>query len=493
VSQNGSKQLTTDKKIEGLSVQRRTEVQASAAGSGTIWFHRHLGTADDIWPWWAPRRDADLRQFVLAPGNDILQGAIASVIKKFKAMNWRLQGPKSRVEERQLVLSSAEFGKGWSLLISKVLYDFLSQDKGGFIELIGEGDPAGPIEGLPLGLAHLDAAQCTLTGDLDYPVVFNNAKDNTARKLHSTRVMHIVDLPSPNEDMNDVGFCSVSRVVSSSQILLKFNKYKNQKLDDLPPAGVAIFNNILETQFEDAEASYAAGRRRQGQSIFAPILQLFSLDPSKPASIDFIDFASVPDNFDENTATNLYINIVALSFGVDVREFWPISAGPLGTATETEVQHQKAKGKLIGEIISMVEREINWKVLPKSVNFAFDFQDDEEDLLRADINKKKTETIMGMWMPGSQDQETPVNAELIRQMLADNVDYFKEDFLLADITDEEDLTDTDREQKMILDRFGNIRYPIRHKSYLTRQAEENYRAGKVRLDQLVRYRMNELR
>ena len=43
-------------------------------------------------------------------------------------------------------------------------------------------------------------------------------------------------MPSPNELMNDVGFCAVSRVIGSSEILLKLNTYKNEKLDDLPEA-----------------------------------------------------------------------------------------------------------------------------------------------------------------------------------------------------------------------------------------------------------------
>ncbi|NIV29054.1 MAG: hypothetical protein GWN58_05955, partial [Anaerolineae bacterium] len=107
-------------------------------------------------------------------GNDILQGAVTSMVKKFRAMNWQLEGPETPVSEMQDVLSQAEFGQGWGSLLSKTITDYLTQDKGAFWELIGGGDPDGPMEGLPVGVAHLDASLCQLTGDPVYPVLFRN-------------------------------------------------------------------------------------------------------------------------------------------------------------------------------------------------------------------------------------------------------------------------------------------------------------------------------
>jgi hypothetical protein len=144
------------------------------------------------------------------------------------------------------------------------------------------------------------------------------------------------------------------------------------------------------------------------------IAKMFGLDPAQPASAELISFANLPEAFNELETTNTYANVLALAFGVDVREFWPITGGSLGTATESLVMHQKARGKGVGEVIGMIERVLNWKVLPDSATFAFDFRDDEEDMLTADIDDKRAGTIMSMWNNGN----TPVREFEIRQMLA---------------------------------------------------------------------------
>lgn len=71
---------------------------------------------------------------------------------------------------------------------------------------------------------------------------------------------------------------------------------------------------------------------------------------------------------------------------MDAREFWPISSGALGTASESEIQHLKAKGKGPGEFISVVERHLNGE-LDEETFFRFDTQDIEEDMNSALIAK----------------------------------------------------------------------------------------------------------
>lgn len=431
-----------------LSVQQRT-VPLPTGGATAMWFVRQSDEGD-IAPWWSSQRDAELRVFWRQTGNDILQGAVSSMIKKFKSMNWVVEGPERVAKRYQDVLANAEFEKGWGALLSPVIEDYLVTDKGAFIEVLGKGDASGAIEGPALGLAHMDSGRCTLTGDLEYPVLFSNVKTDKPHKIHHSRVIHLVDMPSPNEAMNGVGFSSVSRVVASSQVLLKLARYKNEKLSDLPEAGLLILNNIVPKQWEDAQAGHQKERRRLGHAIWSNVMALFSVDPSKPASANLVSFANLPDSFDERSATEVYINIVALAFGVDVREFWPMSAGPLGTAQETQIQHQKAKGKGIGDLITGIERAINWKVLPESATFRFDFTDDEEDLTKAQIDDQRTRTIMSMWKP-DPTTGSPVTQAEIRQMLADNVDYFPEEFLETDVTDETQATDVD---KKMVERYG---------------------------------------
>ena len=266
-----------DREVLDLSIQKRAAPADVPESTSAVWWFVST-TAGDIAPWWSSQRDQDLREFWMKEGNDILQGAVTSMVKKFRAMNWQLEGPEQKVQEMQDVLSQAEFGQGWGAFIGKTITDYLTQDAGAFWELIGEGDPDGPMEGLPKGVAHLDAGQCQLTGDPVYPVLYRNPKElycpkcgkkfaaagNTRQcpddqtqlqhlmhRLHATRVVHLVDMPSPNESMHNVGFCGVSRVIASSYVLLKLAQYKNEKLSDLPQAGLLLLNNILPAQWEN--------------------------------------------------------------------------------------------------------------------------------------------------------------------------------------------------------------------------------------------------
>jgi len=422
------------------------------------------------------------------------------MVKKFKAMNWKIEGPQRVINRSQNVLTTAEFWQGWSFWLGKTLFDYYTQDKGAFSELIGAGDPGGAIEGPVLGIAHLDARFCQLTGDIEFPVIFNNPKTDKAHKLHTTRVAHFVDMPSPSETMNNTGFCGVSRVLGSSEILLKINKYKNEKLDDLPEAGLLLFNNVLPGRWNDEKADYARETRRLGQDHWRNIMTMFGLDPAQPASAELISFANLPEAFNELESTNTYATILALAFGVDVREFWPITGGNLGTATESLVMHQKARGKGVGEVIGMLERIINWKILPDSATFFFDFKDDEEDMLAAEIDEKRTGTIMSMWQ---SDGQGPVSRFEIRQMLADNVSYFPDDFLEFDATEETDATDTEI-AKMYgpLSEFDYKAQKIKRISQRKRikpmvdnavsLAAKNYRKGAITAETVAEFALSEL-
>lgn len=82
--------------------------------------------------------------------------------------------------------------------------------------------------------------------------------------------------------------------------------------------------------------------------------------------------------------------MISLAFGVDARELWPATVSG-ATKGDAMIQHLKARGKGTGQVLSMIEQQVNWKYLPPSLNFRFDFQDDEQDALRADISDKRSQ------------------------------------------------------------------------------------------------------
>src|SRR4030067_2029876 len=79
-------------------------------------------------PWGSPNRDVELRKFFYAEGNDLLQGAASSLVKKMKAIPWTISGPDRQVRRLQQTLTlDADMGKGWPTWLAKKTLDYLTQ------------------------------------------------------------------------------------------------------------------------------------------------------------------------------------------------------------------------------------------------------------------------------------------------------------------------------------------------------------------------------
>jgi hypothetical protein len=80
---------------------------------------------------------------------------------------------------------------------------------------------------------------------------------------------------------------------------------------------------------------------------------------------------------------------IALALGVDPREIWPATVVG-STKADAIIQHMKAQGKGPGQILQMTEMQINQKYLPPHLKMIFDQQDDEQDLLQAQIREQRS-------------------------------------------------------------------------------------------------------
>ncbi|GAF72215.1 unnamed protein product, partial [marine sediment metagenome] len=152
------------------------------------------------------------------------------------------------------------------------------------------------------------------------------------------------------------------------------------------------------TTWEDKVTMYDVRQENEGNEIWRDIMVLCGVDPAEPISADLFEFARVPEHFDEKTAVEIAVYTFALAFRMDPRELWPVSAGPLGTATEAEIQHRKAKAKGEGIIFTEIERQINDPLsIPQAVKFHFDYRDDEDDMRAAEIAGAKIGNVRKMW------------------------------------------------------------------------------------------------
>lgn len=493
-----------------ISVQSRPSATAQPMQNILTGWLSVLANSDEAPPYWSRKRDQWMREFVRQPGNDILAGTVSTVVAKVAGTGWYLEGPERTANlYRNILIQQSDFGAGWDVMIQKVVTDYLTQDAGGWMERIREGE-----QGAALGVAALDNAQMWITGDPEYPAQYSttfqaDATDDKRNmlRLHRSQIVHLVDSPSPRESLLGVGFCAVSRALTTARILMDIARYEREKLSDLPPAGLLLLNNLSQQQWQDLQKQYDTRQEQRGNQVWRQVMVAFGLDPTVPLSAEMVSFSQLPESFDKMTTTELAVYSFALAFRIDPREIWPVSSGTLGTATEAEVMHLKARAKGAGLLLTELERALNdGFTLPASLVFKFDFQDSEEDSQSVAIAREKAAFIRALWEPPRQGAMSEVSGEglisrdearswLVREGL------FEEDELLV-MEDEGRADDVEAAKSRFRIDLGpkvrayqdgrTIRMKPRARQFAIpdmalKAAAENYVAGRIGMDTLAEF------
>lgn len=344
--------------------------------------------ADEITRWGddVKRRDEQLREFFIT--ENMLAGAVYSVCARNSAFEWVLDGPEALLPPIEYMLNNAITygGFGWVNFVNAISLDIQTQDNGFVMEIIRKS-PTDPVR----GIAHLDANRCQRTGDPKFPIIYTDRED----KLHKLPWYNVVaqaELPSAIETMNGVGYCAVTRVLRSAQILRDLAQYKHEKVSGRFFRAIHFVGGVARGEIDDVM------KREQERSDNAGLIRYMmpaivaSLDPEKPVSTATIELASLPDNFDLDQELKWYIASLALGFGVDYQDFAPLPGGNLGTSAQSEVLHKKSRGKGPALFMKMLQDLMHWRgVLPKSVTFKFSEQDLDTELDEAKLRKTRAE------------------------------------------------------------------------------------------------------
>lgn len=367
---------------------------------------------DDFPKWGSAGRDAKLREF--AREEPILAGAVATMSSKATALDWQITGGRNRVSRFHEVLGEAEDGKGWSYFLDRLVQDYVCTDLGGVVELARDGQ-GGPVS----ALYNIDSTTCSLTGNSKAPLRYlPKVGDGRALPLLPGDFVRTVDMPANDETKFGLGYCAVSRALKAAKVLMALYRYEDEHLSDLPPAGIASITGMTADEVSRAFTLYQARRESKEQQTFKGVLWLAATaSPVQPIDVKLTPFSTLPDHFDKEKAMTLYVYTLALDFGVDVREFWPASQTG-ATKAEAEVQAQKAKGKGFGRMLSDIERAINWDVLPKGLEFAFDLQDSGDDLMKHQIHQAAIEGVRRLWEP-TQAGDGIITTDEARRWLAE--------------------------------------------------------------------------
>lgn len=363
-------------------------------------------------------RERALRRLYRNNHNTLIQGSFAGLASKVVSTPFEVNAPNGAdAENAQAMLRLAHFGKGFEWLFSVTVLNYLCHDRGAFWELIGYGDPDKALVGSPVAVANLDPLRCYPTGDREYPVLYFSTTGKLHR-MHRTRIVQFVDMPGGDDDYPDVGLCALSRAVAIADREILMGRYIAGRLDDKPKPGFAVARNL---QQDTRDAAFARFRDEQGadeRPEWGQTVWFFGVDPTQPVEIDLKSFSEAPEKFDFPLYVQLNVNELALALGVDKQELWELTGGGIGTGTQSQILAAKSRGKTFGKLLKMLERALNFSVLPPDCEFAFAYRDPQEDLERAAIAERYAgvaQTLNGL-----------VPQQLLLQMLANQVEPLRD-------------------------------------------------------------------
>lgn len=401
----------------GHSIQARAEgstiYDTPSAFSTFLFPIAQAADAMPPWSYYPTLRDTFLRLFYRREPK--LAGAVYSMTAFAKALDLQVDGLPRAKTYSQKILADCEGGRGARQLIGKSILDYYTTDNGMFWELVGTGRPDRPLRGqlVPPYVMALDSLRCWRTFDEEFPVVYQNPIDGTFHKLHTTRVVYRANMEQNDEMARGIGFCPVSRVLHEAQYARNILTYRDEKVSGRFTRAIGYGTGINPQAFKDSLQA-AKLNDEVGSVMYSGIP--FILRAQGAMELNLLELASVPDGFNLETETALYMYILALAFGVDAREFWPATASG-ATKADATIQDMKTQGKGKGDVIETLEGM--WRdVFPETVEAAYDYTDDEQDHRKAQIYALHATTYNSIKQAGTIDAEEE-RAHLVKEGVLD--------------------------------------------------------------------------
>lgn len=417
--------------------------QSGVPGFGVLWFASHF--ADEILPWGqSPTvRDSQLKAFLTS--EPVAASAFATVVAQYSAFSWELEGPEQSKNAAHDLLHQAQWGRGWADFVSLLAWDYLSQDKGTFVEIVREEDaPESPC----IGIKHLDASACWPTGDPNEPVIFYDRKGGKYHRLKYYQVWQLLESPMAHPYYSGLQLSAISRVLKAAQIFRNIEIYQDEKTGGRHAKAVHLLSGIPQAAVDALQDSLKAQQFDADQRLLSRYIQplIYStLSPEAKASVATLELSAMPDGWDQEKAFKIYMTCLSMALLNDYQEFAPLPGGNLGTSQQSEVLDEKSAKKGPGLFRKRVEHMMNFAgILPRNVEFSYDEQDIDEERARAEIRSTRATARATMKATGE------VDAAGARQIALDDGDISEELFAAMN---ERDLTENairdDERQRMM--------------------------------------------
>jgi len=339
-----------------------------------------------------------------------LAGIINAVVLVDSNRGWTLTGGRNQVRRYTAMLHNADGGMGWRHFFRKASLSYWCTDLGAIVEW-GRDGANGPLR----ALYHVDSARCYLTGNPDYPLAYNPPR-GPRQEWRASDFYRCASLPSDDEAFYGLGFCAVSRALELLRLLYAVMLHDQEQVAARAPKGLLLLQGISETQWLQSLQARKEEQDSLGRQYYGGVQVLASMGIEQ-VDAKLVALSQLPQNFDAEKFMNLAMYGYALCFGYDPREFWPVSAGTLGTARETEAQALKASGKG-GMDFPLSFQEGFQRELPPTLAYEFEQRDDEGELQASNVQKAKLDVAATAYQAGLMQGAPLLSREEARILLA---------------------------------------------------------------------------
>lgn len=378
-------------------------------------------------------------------GEPMIAGVFATWIEKAQTVNWKVTGGRNSANYYARLLNNADNGAGWTYHTGVCALDYLTTDKGSFVELgrdsvtsdlileleriydkIRTSNTAGDVDykalddiinratvGRVTGIQHIDSTRLVRIGlpNMRWRY-FPDGRAPVAIPDHN--LIQIVSMPSARDRWAGYGHCALTRLLDAKQLMLGYLTYYRQEIGNLPPELVAIINGLPESTVRDSLANYKREKDNKGMDTYGKIWWLGSDDPMTPVSLTTTSLITANKSFNYQTMIEWWAKLLALNTGEDVGEYWLLQSGE--SKTVQSIQAMKSEGKGVARYLTEQERKFNVDIIPYGTLFEYDNPYDEADNTRADILAKNVGTLAAIAAIGVDRQEPAYTIEEVRRL-----------------------------------------------------------------------------
>lgn len=381
-------------------------IESSSPGIGFTMLNWLVSGEGEVPPHWSIGRDKWLRQFVY--NNGPLKTAVNTFVNKVATIPFSIRANDRSIVRHVRSASALESSlrrnsgsmsssalKGFKQAFKMFTKDYLTQDNGAFMLVLGGGRSDGPIVGAPSGLLHLDSALCVRTKDLEYPVKYHNlgyGGDGKEYKIHYTRIIEMVNLPSSEVDLNGVGLCAVSCCIEAAQELWDIYRYSQEMFGSRPPNQILFAKKgATKKNLDDMIEAWHLKMQNEQRHRFGGTMVAAPRMGNQELDLGIINLSKMPENYNRRDITTINKSEIAAAFGLDLRDLAYTLGAPSRTG-DAEVQDRKGRGKGVGEFVETFSERFNEVFLNAEIHTcAFDYLDDEQDEQQATIRDLRSQ------------------------------------------------------------------------------------------------------